>query len=279
MSWKVIGRGLARPDCDEPLLLANRGRLREQRCRATSVARCAPCGETYRKRVRRIAVEGCKLYTGLDVVMITLTAPGTSQHTMPSGDVCPCTPDGGVHLAEWNGTCSIRFSRFLEDLRRSTGVKLQYFRAAEVQKRGALHFHILVRVPKGCRVRISTASVRHYAIKHGFGHSVDVSGVSAEHGASYAAKYASKAAAARSEMPWMHRRTGELTNGNGRYRVWTASRDWGVTMAGVRAAQAAWWASQGDQSPAEPAAGAPLDSNGQSSASPPRTTVERGFMR
>jgi hypothetical protein len=283
VTWQVIGRAPARDDCDAPLILTSGAQVRVQRCRASSSNRCEPCAETYRRRVRRIAVDGCSLYTGSTIVMVTLTAPGNEQHTMPSGEVCPCTPDGGVHLAEWNGTCSGRFSRFVEDVRRMTGVKLQYFRAAEVQKRGALHFHILFRVPVGMRVRLSLGAVRRLALKHGFGHSVDVTGVEPERAAGYVAKYASKAAAARASMPWMHRRTGELSNGYGRYRVWTSSRDWGVTMASVRAAQAAWWLQMAGVSPAEgrqagPATAGPLDNNGQSSAEGLVTASEGGSI-
>lgn len=286
MTWQVIGRAPARENCDAPLIMTNGPQVRVQRCRASSCERCKPCGETYRRRVRRVAVDGCHLYTGSTIVMVTITAPGNHQHTMPSGDVCPCTPEGGVHLAEWNGTCSGRFSRFVEDVRRMTGVKLQYFRAAEVQKRGALHFHILFRVPPGHRIRLSAQSVRRLAMKHGFGHSVDVTGVSAEAAAGYASKaahYASKTAGDRASMPWMHRRTGEVSDGYGRYRVWTSSRDWGVTMADVRAAQAAWWAEMAGVSPAEgrqagPATAGPLDNSGQSSAEGLVTTFERGFI-
>jgi hypothetical protein len=66
--------------------------------------------------------------------------------------------------------------------------------------------------------------LRALAIHHGFGHAIDVSGVADELAASYVAKYVSKSCADRFYMPWVDRRTGKATQGHGRYRCWTASR-------------------------------------------------------
>jgi hypothetical protein len=71
------------------------------------------------------------------------------------------------------------------------------------------------------------------------------------------------------------RTTGELSDGNGRYRCWTASRHWGDSMADIRAAQAAWWADQRATAGApEAPSGALLDSNSQSYET---GLVERGI--
>ena len=157
---------------------------------------------------------------------------------------CPCTPEGGVHIGQWNGVCSARLNRYIGDLRRLTGVQVQYFRAVEVQARGALHFHLILRMERSRGIAVTTKALRELAFKHGFGHEVKLDPVDSSRAASYVAKYVSKACSERASMPWVDRKTGEVCAGNGRYRVWTASRRWGLTMAQVRAAQAAWWAGQ-----------------------------------
>lgn len=197
--------------------------------------------------------------------MLTLTAPGDGLHAMPSGDICPCTDADGVDLAVWNGHVGPRWNRFCQALRRLLGVPVQYFRAVEVQSRGALHEHVLLRAPAGSwrLSRRQIAAIRRLAIAHGYGHEVDLVRVQAgERAAGYVAKYAAKSTDQRSDVPWLYRDTGEL--GRGRawqdgayvtrdgtveprgkvrrpgYRVWTASRRWGLTMAGCRAVQRAW---------------------------------------
>jgi hypothetical protein len=278
MSARVIGRGPAQPNCERPLVLEHEsGRRWTQRCRATSEKDCRPCSATYRRRVRRVADSGRVLYPAATLLLLTLTAPSdVDQHCMRHkrcdgrGDecsVCPCTPEGGVHLGNWNGECSARWNRFIEQLRRQTGLRLQYFRAAEVQQRGALHFHVLIRLPESRGGALSVAELRRLAMSFGFGHSVDLAVVEDHRAAGYVAKYVVKSCAARSSMPWVHRVTGEITNGYGRYRCWTSSRRWGTTMADVRAAQAAWWQEQAGGSPAEPVAAGLLDPSSQSYAS------------
>lgn len=248
----MIGRAEPQPNCDSPIVLEHEGSGRKinKRCGATSTDRCKPCAKSYRTRVFWVGDSGRTRYPGDTILMVTLTAPSdVDQHCMRHRKcdarredcvVCECTPEGGVHLGEWNGRCSARWNRFVEDLRRETGVKLQYFRAAELQKRGALHFHVLIRLPRSRGVVIDEAQVRRLAMHHGFGHSVDVKAVSNEKAASYLAKYVSKSCADRQDMPWVDRRTAEVTNGNGRYRCWTSSRRWGWTMAHVRQQQVDW---------------------------------------
>jgi hypothetical protein len=217
------------------------------------------------------------------VLLVTLTAPSdVDQHCSVHRKCdarqgedcrsCPCTPAGGVNLGKWNGECAARFNRFMQDLRRMLRLQVQYFKGAEVQQRGALHFHVLVRLPASIGCKVNRSALRALAMHHGFGHSIDVQAVDDHRAAGYVAKYVSKSCTERDEMPWVHRRTGEVVRGHGRYRVWTASRRWGVTMGEVRAAQAAWWAQGGPtgatgaapQGPAPTAPKAPLDPSSQS---------------
>lgn len=152
--WKYGGPAdEAHPRCERPYRLVCLGcdAVRLQRCARSSRVACAPCSATYRGRVRRIFESGysdnplCRLY------FVTLTAPGDRPHFIggrKSGRVCPCTAPEGVNLAEWNATAGARFNRVIQYLRRELG-DVQYAKAAEVQKRGALHFHVLVRPPLG----------------------------------------------------------------------------------------------------------------------------------
>ena len=279
MTARVIGRAPAQSNCDSPLLLEHEsGRQWVKRCGATSEVRCKPCAVSYRRRVRRVADSGRVRYPGATLLHLTITAPsekdqhcrrhkGCDARRNESCDVCPCTPPGGVHLGKWNGTCSARWNRFLGQLRRQTGLKLQYFRAAEVQERGALHFHVMIRLPRSRGCVLSEAQIREIAMNYGFGHSVKLDPITDHKAAGYVAKYVSKSCADRAAMPWVHRRTGEVTNGHGRYRCWTSSREWGQSMKDVRAEQAAWWAAQaGSAPPAEQAPTGPLDPSSQSYA-------------
>jgi hypothetical protein len=284
MTARVVGRAPAQDNCEVPLLLEHES-LRQwtQRCRATSEDRCRPCAVTYRRRVRRVADSGRVRYPGDTLLLVTLTAPSeVDQHCKrhkkcdarldATCEVCPCTPDGGVHLGEWNGNCSARWNRFIEQLRRETGLQLQYFRGAEVQRRGALHFHVMVRLPRSRGAVLSVAQIRRIAMAYGFGHEVSLDPITDHKAAGYVAKYVSKSCADRVRMPWVHRRTGEVTNGYGRYRTWTSSREWGQSMKQVRAEQAAWWAERaGEAPPAQQAPTGPHDpcSHSYASAGPP----------
>jgi hypothetical protein len=135
------------------------------------------------------------------------------------------------------------------------GLDLEYFKAAEVQRRGALHYHVLLRREHGGVLAVSTGALRRLALRHGFGHSVDVQHVQPGH-AAYVAKYVGKAADARPDVPWCGKRwtggawvrkdTGEICSRPRRevasyaptYRTWTASRRWGDSMASIKACQA-----------------------------------------
>lgn len=209
--------------------------------------------------------------------MLTLTAPGDQVHHLPNGERCPCTPEGGVDLAEWNGSLGHRWNRFCQDLRRHLGQQVQYFKATEVQARGALHLHVPMRLTLGTRLHLPT--IRAMAIAHGFGHSVDLTAVKNEAGLRYVAKYVSKAAAMRSSVPWRKtdKATGEVKM-SPTYKTWSASRSWGLTMAAVKLEQQQWAAGGGLAGPeagGPPGAGtAPLDSNAIRYTTAPTPPIE-----
>lgn len=196
-----------------------------------------------------VAESGLLLVRPGQALMITLTAPGDDQHVMPSGEVCPCTRPGGVYLPEFNATITARTNRFLEALRRGEAsplvrgrrrhLDLEYFNARETQERLALHDHMLIRRTDGKALQLRTSDVRALAIKHGFGHSVKVRVVGlGKHGgskartaggaAAYCAKYVSKTADVRPDVPWSGPRR--------QWRTWTCSRRWGQSMKALREA-------------------------------------------
>lgn len=238
----------SREDCDAPKLLIciRCGDQLVMRCGTSRSTRCSPCSETYRRRVMTVCGSGTQdvFVQGGSVLFVTLTAPGDGVHHLPSGARCPCSIEGGVNLATWNATSGKRWSRFVQELRRETGLHLEYFKGVEIQKRGAVHFHALFRVPKGHGGRKWKSTIRRLAIKHGFGHEIDCAPVPDEKVAGYIAKYASKATDERDAIPWCDKETGEIRLGEGRYRVWSSSDHWGVRMGQVRQLQQMWAKSQ-----------------------------------
>jgi hypothetical protein len=116
---------------------------------------------------------------------------------------------------------------------------LEFFRGVEVQDRGALHDHMIVWSPTPLRIK----DVRAIAIRAGFGHSVDLAPItSVKQVTYYVSKYVTKATDQREDVPWwgevIDYDTGEVTEDlvDGRYRTWSCSREWGLSMAAVRAA-------------------------------------------
>ena len=207
----------------------------ERDCRTSRRSRCEPCATKYRRRVRRVAASGLDsvLLLPNQVHFLTFTAPGNDVHFIRGQVVCPCTPPGGVDLRVWNGRAAKQFNRLKQDLERKYGVRFEHFRAVECQERGALHYHVAVRSTQP--VLIKKSKVRALAIKHGFGHEVDVQAVTDERCASYMSKYVSKSSDERGAVPYMHPVTGEI--GPGRWRTWSSSRGWGDSMKMVRAQQ------------------------------------------
>jgi hypothetical protein len=236
--WRYAGRATATEDCERPRQLVNvrTGEHLMTRCGVSSRARCAPCSVRYRRRVGRVFMSGWEDRPTDRVWLITLTAPGEREHFLPNGEPCPCTPAGGINVAAWNAGSGQRWSWFVEYMRRHFG-GLEFAKGVEIQKRGAIHFHALVRCDADLRRR--RAEVRAIAMRWGFGHSVDVAPVDSDRAAWYVAKYVSKSTEERERAPWIDRSTGEVTTA-ARYRCWSASRQWGASMAAVKASQARW---------------------------------------
>lgn len=144
-------------------------------------------------------------------------------------------------------------------MRRELSPSLEYFRGVEVQVRGALHDHAMVWSP----VPLGKTKLRGLAMRAGFGHSLDLAPAppGSKRAAYYVSKYVTKATDVRDSVPWLpdgfvpvidqvegvvllNPDTGEVRPGQARYRTWSMSRQWGLTMAAVRAECRAWVAAR-----------------------------------
>jgi hypothetical protein len=235
-------------DCDRPLLVMRHDGATGLTSRETWLCsnhrsdRCGPCSSRYRRRVESVAGEGIYIRGngGGYFYLLTLTAPGSREHYHANGRPCRCTPPGGVDLAEWNPTAAKRWNALLVAIERRYLVRPSYFRAAEVQDRGAIHYHVLLWTPRKLQIK----ALRELAVTAGFGHEIDLQPVdrNSRKVARYVSKYVAKSTDMRDEVPWagdvVDLETGELTHGDCRatYRTWSQARSWGTSMADIRAA-------------------------------------------
>ena len=118
------------------------------RCYSQDYTYCPSCAALDASRVRAIIESGFKLDEHYTYLFVTLTAPGFSK-----------SKNEYKKLVQWNHNAprlwatSIKYlSRVLDDV--------EYVRVAEYQKRGAIHFHAIVRVGENQGIDIVEA-VRH----------------------------------------------------------------------------------------------------------------------
>lgn len=237
-------------DCDQPLRVVCgvcAGALTWP-CRAHRASKCLPCAGRYQRLLVRVAESRSATPGRLYGSFLTLTAPGHAEHARwvpgrPGGGArCACHRDNAPEgLAAWNASASSSWNRLRLSLSRLTD--LEYFRAVEVQRRGALHLHVIV----WSADPLAVAEVQALALAAGFGCVLDLSPIRPEH-ARYVAKYATKGSDSRDSVPWarvvqvLDDDTGELldlVNRDPTFRTWSSSRSWGVTVKAVRAAQRA----------------------------------------
>jgi len=202
---------------------------------------------------------------------VTLTAPG--QDVLPF-DRTLCNHSAGVKcsgeigclveadaLAIWHAGLALRWSHFMTDLRDVLKVDVQFFKTWELQRRGALHAHAMLRVVGIVTDRRFRAAVRMLSKRYGFGPELDVQQVDLSCSrevakrAGYCAKYASKSADQLATVRRLDVTTGEVLCGG--FRAWSSSRRWGETMCGVKARRRAWAVSVGASAPALHDAAAP----------------------
>jgi hypothetical protein len=191
------------------------------------------------------------------IYLLTLTAPGVCDHDRldPKLDgrwarsdhplalpgwrrpsearpPCSCTlPPAG--LEAWNPTAGKRWNAMRTNLTR--GRHLEFLRVVEVQKRGALHLHVLVRSD----LPLDVSELQGHALAAGFGCNLDLSRMPAARAARYVAKYAAKGYTQRGAVPWrdevLDKGTGEMRpRQTASYRTVSQSQGWGLTVRQIR---------------------------------------------
>lgn len=166
----------------------------------------------------------------------TFTAPGQDGHLRwviggRASEVCGCESSAGSGMGVWNREAGARWNHLRTLLRREyPGV--EFYRAVEPQKRGALHLHVIIWAP----MPLDPLVLQELALRAGFGCNtrLDVC-----HGredgarfANYVTKYVTKSIDDRALVPWedIDLDTGELTESTATYRAWSQSRGFGVRM-------------------------------------------------
>lgn len=235
----VVCGGVRRATSKRPRrVLAGCGARTVWACSCHRSSKCAQCAARYQRRVSRIAEYGLQLRSGRGFAyFLTVTAPGDRVHHKPSGEVCECTLVGGVELGTWNASCGRYWNR-LRTAMKKAHPGLDFLGTVEVQKRGALHRHVLV----WSWDALGLEEIRAMAVRAGFGHEVTLDSAGSDPGrfARYVAKYVSKAVDARAELPWrspvVDTETGEIRvmHTTPTYRAVTQSRGWGITMREVK---------------------------------------------
>lgn len=257
---RVVGylRGPA-PDglaCESPLLVVVSSFGVESReywpCNSPRSDRCRPCAARNGRRVRSVAAEGFTMPRSADdgYWFLTVTPPSPDPHCKKAGctaapycrhEQCACTPIEGVDLAVWNPTAAACWNRLLLLIEREYGVRPEYFRSTEAQKRGGLHHHALLATV----AKLDEKVVRRLAVQAGYGHEIKLEKVDqhsralVEYVTKTLAGYVTKAAAERPDVPWARQFvdwwTGEvIEDTHPTYRTWSQSRGWGTTMQVVR---------------------------------------------
>jgi hypothetical protein len=234
-------------DCDKPLqVLCGEGCGAKTviRCKNHRETRCGACSTRYRLKVRRVASDGMLLraasgYQG----MLTLTAPSEGEHIgwVVAWDgkspraVCNCDGQMVGGLGSWNASAGKRWNRLRGELVRLYPGMI-FFRAVEVQKRGGIHLHVLV----WTSTPLVLQEVQTLAVHAGFGCVIHFQPAKAgdTRQAHYVSKYVTKATDQRGEVPWdvLDQATGEVQAvKEAKFRTWSSSRDWGMTMKAVDA--------------------------------------------
>jgi hypothetical protein len=139
-------------------------------------------------------------------------------------------------LGQWNRQESACWNRLRTALARSYD-GMAYIGAVEVQKRGALHRHLMIWTPEP----LVPAEVQALAQEAGYGCVFDVQPVDdVRKAARYVSKYITKSAGDRGNVPWtaevLDEQTGELRELSTvpTFRTWSSSQNWGFTVKGLR---------------------------------------------
>lgn len=218
------------------------------RCGSARKSRCEPCAKIKRGDIASVGRSGWVDRPTDRGYFVTLTAPGadqlpwdTDQCLHGAGVACSgsigCKSDA-LALSMWHAGIGQRWSWFMTEVRRLLGVDVQFFKTWEVQRRGALHLHSMMRADGVVTDRRMRAAIKLAARRWGFGKQVDIQvvdladGLATARTAGYCAKYASKSADDLLDVTRLNFTTGEVRPVG--LRSWSASRRWGETMAAIK---------------------------------------------
>lgn len=120
------------------------------RCQSRLKSVCPSCSEINRGDWAAIARSGVfdadgNLAQGFAFFLLTLTAPSFGKVNDDGSAVDP-SPYDYLGQVEWNSTTGRLWNATLDRLKRALP-GMSYFAVREAQKRGALHFHVILRVP------------------------------------------------------------------------------------------------------------------------------------
>lgn len=241
----LLGRSPHQMACEKPVLVECKHGCGAQRllsCQSTRQSRCPSCAGRHQTRLRRLVADTLDRRAGQGhSYLLTFTAPGEEAHRQldfvdwhPGKFRPPCSCH--EHLADglgvWNASAGSRWNHLRTALRRDHP-DLEFFRAVEVQFRGALHLHVVAVSPE----RLDGTRIQDLALAAGFGCSTRVDEITGGDVSRYVTKavsgYVTKAADAREAVPWVDVLTGEVPD-SAPYRLWSASRRWGLTMTAIK---------------------------------------------
>lgn len=178
--------------------------------------------------------------------MLTVTAPSEEDHLgwvidwdgKSPRPVCACGAAMVGGLGSWNSSAGKRWNVLRGALMRLYP-GAEFFRAVEPQERGALHLHVIWWSP----IPLVLNDVQPLAVAAGFGCVIHyrLAPAGDTGAAAYVSKYVTKATDQRQDVPWdvVDTQTGEVEAvKDARYRTWSSSQGWGMTMriveAGIR---------------------------------------------
>ena len=141
------------PVCDKPVRLALQCVHGDQRrlevgCGSRFDRECVPCANRWRKRIRRRLLVGSRL--GGNYYFLTLTMPGRA--VVGAGGIADAKQAWRTFSKRW---------------RQRFGPRAAYYLVAEFQRRGVLHFHVVLRMPNRLPIlRPRRIAVRSSLVSH-----------------------------------------------------------------------------------------------------------------
>ena len=234
------------PNCESPfkMLYPCCGSAFVSKCGATKDWKCLSCA-TQSKMDKKLSLSSGLIKSPMGWVEMTLTAPGVEilgwdksycNHvsSMKCSGAIGCKVND-LEAAEFNSSVPSNWNRFMQDVRRSFKVEVQYGKVLEAQARDVLHIHALLVGMPAMPIKSIKRTILSLAKKHGFGRQLVVKRVVGDspmdrvRAVAYVAKYLTKGSKTLKTVSFI---TGEIKTGG--YRDFTQSRHFGDTLKEIR---------------------------------------------